>query len=160
MYDLVVLGGGAGGLNVASAAARVGARVALVVKHQLGGECTHTACVPSKSLLQAPDALVPHRDLGFLGTLRLVRSCELLCQLSGMRARHLKLAESLDPLLFEELHGALLLGVIRLSLTADGFKLGLRRLNADCGLRLRGRPELLDERAASPLERTGKLDQT
>jgi pyruvate/2-oxoglutarate dehydrogenase complex dihydrolipoamide dehydrogenase (E3) component len=53
MYDLVVLGGGAGGLNVASAAARVGARVALIEKHQLGGECTHTACVPSKALLRA-----------------------------------------------------------------------------------------------------------
>jgi pyruvate/2-oxoglutarate dehydrogenase complex dihydrolipoamide dehydrogenase (E3) component len=53
MYDLVVLGGGAGGLNVAVAAARVGAKVALVEKHRLGGECTHTACVPSKALIQA-----------------------------------------------------------------------------------------------------------
>ena len=39
MYDLVVLGGGSGGLSVATAAARVGARVALVEKGQLGGEC-------------------------------------------------------------------------------------------------------------------------
>src|SRR5438105_4936251 len=53
MYDLVVLGGGAGGLNVASAAARVGAKVALVEKHKLGGECTHSACVPSKTLIEA-----------------------------------------------------------------------------------------------------------
>jgi pyruvate/2-oxoglutarate dehydrogenase complex dihydrolipoamide dehydrogenase (E3) component len=53
MYDLLVLGGGAGGLNVASAAARVGARVALVEKAKLGGECTHSACVPSKALIEA-----------------------------------------------------------------------------------------------------------
>jgi pyruvate/2-oxoglutarate dehydrogenase complex dihydrolipoamide dehydrogenase (E3) component len=53
MYDLVVLGGGAGGLNVASAAARVGATVALVEKGRLGGECTHTGCVPSKALIRA-----------------------------------------------------------------------------------------------------------
>lgn len=53
MYDLVVLGGGSGGLNIASAAARVGAKVALVEKGKLGGECTHSACVPSKALLQA-----------------------------------------------------------------------------------------------------------
>src|SRR4051794_20691281 len=53
MYDLVVLGGGSGGLNVATAAARVGARVALVEKASLGGECTHSACVPSKALVEA-----------------------------------------------------------------------------------------------------------
>ena len=53
MYDLVVIGGGSGGLNVASAAASVGAKVALIEKHKLGGECTHYACVPSKALLRA-----------------------------------------------------------------------------------------------------------
>ncbi len=53
MYDLVVIGGGSGGLNVASAAARIGAKVALIEKNKLGGECTHSACVPSKALLRA-----------------------------------------------------------------------------------------------------------
>jgi len=53
MYDLVVLGGGSGGLSVAKAAARFGAKVALVEKHDLGGECTHSACVPSKALIHA-----------------------------------------------------------------------------------------------------------
>lgn len=59
LYDLVVIGGGAGGLGVASAAARVGAKVALIEKGKLGGECTHTACVPSKALLKA--ARVAHQ---------------------------------------------------------------------------------------------------
>jgi pyruvate/2-oxoglutarate dehydrogenase complex dihydrolipoamide dehydrogenase (E3) component len=53
MFDLVVIGGGSGGLNLATAAAQVGARVALVEKERLGGECTFTACVPSKGLVQA-----------------------------------------------------------------------------------------------------------
>ncbi|HWE35396.1 MAG TPA: FAD-dependent oxidoreductase [Isosphaeraceae bacterium] len=53
MYDLIVLGGGAGGLNVAVAAAAVGAKVALVEKGETGGECTFTACVPSKALIRA-----------------------------------------------------------------------------------------------------------
>jgi pyruvate/2-oxoglutarate dehydrogenase complex dihydrolipoamide dehydrogenase (E3) component len=53
MYDLVVVGGGSGGLNVALAAARVGAKVALVERAKLGGECTHSACVPSKALIEA-----------------------------------------------------------------------------------------------------------
>ena len=53
MYDIVVIGGGAAGLNVASAASRIGAKVALIEKAKLGGECTNTACVPSKALLRA-----------------------------------------------------------------------------------------------------------
>lgn len=53
MYDLIVLGGGSGGLNAALAAAAIGAKVALVEKYKLGGDCTHTACVPSKALLRA-----------------------------------------------------------------------------------------------------------
>ncbi|MGE5755903.1 MAG: dihydrolipoyl dehydrogenase family protein [Planctomycetaceae bacterium] len=67
MYDLVVLGGGPGGLNVASAAARVGARVALVEKSHLGGECTHTACVPSKALIQAARVVHQVRAAGEYG---------------------------------------------------------------------------------------------
>lgn len=55
MYDLVVLGGGSGGLNVAGAAAAVGAKVALIEANRLGGECTFTACVPSKALIHAAD---------------------------------------------------------------------------------------------------------
>ncbi len=52
-YDLVVIGGGSGGLVVASAAAQLKAKVALVEKHRLGGDCLWYGCVPSKSLLHA-----------------------------------------------------------------------------------------------------------
>ncbi len=52
-YDLVVIGGGAGGLTAAGMAALLGARTALVERDRLGGECTWTGCVPSKSLLAA-----------------------------------------------------------------------------------------------------------
>ncbi|MBV8608565.1 MAG: FAD-dependent oxidoreductase, partial [Singulisphaera sp.] len=67
MYDLVVLGGGAGGLNVALEAARVGARVALIEKYELGGECTHSACVPSKGLIQAARLVHQIRSAGDFG---------------------------------------------------------------------------------------------
>lgn len=53
MYDLVVIGGGPGGLSAARAAAKVGAKVALVESAHLGGECTFSACVPSKALIEA-----------------------------------------------------------------------------------------------------------
>jgi pyruvate/2-oxoglutarate dehydrogenase complex dihydrolipoamide dehydrogenase (E3) component len=51
--DVIVVGGGAGGLTAATHAARRGASVALVAEGPLGGDCTHTGCVPSKTLLAA-----------------------------------------------------------------------------------------------------------
>ncbi len=50
---MVVVGGGAGGLSAATQAARRGASVVLVGDGPLGGDCTHTGCVPSKTLLAA-----------------------------------------------------------------------------------------------------------
>ncbi|HET8843567.1 MAG TPA: FAD-dependent oxidoreductase [Ktedonobacteraceae bacterium] len=50
-YDLTILGGGSGGLTAARVAASLGARVLLVEKERLGGECLYTGCVPSKSLI-------------------------------------------------------------------------------------------------------------
>ena len=50
--DLVVIGGGPGGLVVASVAAQLGLRVMLVEQSgRLGGDCLHSGCVPSKSLI-------------------------------------------------------------------------------------------------------------
>lgn len=50
-FDLTVIGGGAGGLNVASGAVQLGARVALVEKKKLGGDCLYYGCVPTKTLV-------------------------------------------------------------------------------------------------------------
>lgn len=58
-YDLVVVGGGTGGLVSAQIAAAVGARVALVERDRTGGDCLWTGCVPSKSLIAA--AHLAHR---------------------------------------------------------------------------------------------------
>jgi pyruvate/2-oxoglutarate dehydrogenase complex dihydrolipoamide dehydrogenase (E3) component len=52
-YNLVVIGAGTAGLITAAAAAGLGARVALVEKHLLGGDCLNVGCVPSKALLRA-----------------------------------------------------------------------------------------------------------
>ncbi len=50
-YDLVVVGAGSAGLVAAAYACRLGARVALVEKARVGGDCTWTGCVPSKALI-------------------------------------------------------------------------------------------------------------
>lgn len=50
-YDLIVIGGGSAGLVAAGGAALLGARVALIEKNHLGGDCLYTGCVPSKALI-------------------------------------------------------------------------------------------------------------
>lgn len=50
-YDLVIIGGGSAGLSAAEFSRTLGARVALVEKHRIGGDCTWTGCIPSKALI-------------------------------------------------------------------------------------------------------------
>lgn len=58
-YDLVVIGGGAAGLTAAGMAVHLGARTMLIEARRLGGDCTWTGCVPSKTLLEC--AKTAHR---------------------------------------------------------------------------------------------------
>ena len=50
-YDIVIIGAGGGGITAAFEAYRHGAKVALLEKRKIGGECTHSGCVPSKALI-------------------------------------------------------------------------------------------------------------
>lgn len=52
-YDLVVIGAGAAGLVTAAGAAIFGAKVALIEKHLMGGDCTIVGCVPSKAMIRS-----------------------------------------------------------------------------------------------------------
>ncbi|MCC5904432.1 MAG: FAD-dependent oxidoreductase [Halomonas sp.] len=55
-YDIVVIGGGSAGLVTSYIASAVKAKVALVEKHKMGGDCLNTGCVPSKALIRAARA--------------------------------------------------------------------------------------------------------
>lgn len=55
-YDFVIIGAGAAGLIAARFAARLGARVLLAERDRIGGDCTWTGCVPSKSLIRVAKA--------------------------------------------------------------------------------------------------------
>lgn len=66
-YNLVVLGGGTAGLVAAAGAAGLGARVALVERHLLGGDCLVTGCVPSKALIGSSRAAASARKASALG---------------------------------------------------------------------------------------------
>jgi len=56
-YNLVVIGAGSGGLVSAYIAAAVNAKVALIEKDRMGGDCLNTGCVPSKSLIRSARVL-------------------------------------------------------------------------------------------------------
>ena len=66
-YNLVVIGGGTGGLVSAVAGVGVGAQVALIETHLLGGDCLNVGCVPSKALLRCARAAAAMRDSGKYG---------------------------------------------------------------------------------------------
>ncbi|MCG2589257.1 dihydrolipoyl dehydrogenase family protein [Rhodohalobacter sulfatireducens] len=52
-YDFIVIGGGAAGLTAAGMGANFGAKTLMIEADKLGGDCTWTGCVPSKTLLHA-----------------------------------------------------------------------------------------------------------
>jgi pyruvate/2-oxoglutarate dehydrogenase complex dihydrolipoamide dehydrogenase (E3) component len=56
-YNLVVIGGGPGGLITAGRATVMGAKVALVEQHLMGGDCNNVGCVPSKCLIRSARAV-------------------------------------------------------------------------------------------------------
>jgi pyruvate/2-oxoglutarate dehydrogenase complex dihydrolipoamide dehydrogenase (E3) component/uncharacterized membrane protein YdjX (TVP38/TMEM64 family) len=61
-YDMIAIGAGAGGLVTSYIGSAVGAKVALVERHRMGGDCLNTGCVPSKALIHA--ARVVHQARG------------------------------------------------------------------------------------------------
>jgi pyruvate/2-oxoglutarate dehydrogenase complex dihydrolipoamide dehydrogenase (E3) component len=66
-YNLVVLGAGTAGLVSAVGAAGLGARVAIVERHLMGGDCLNVGCVPSKGVLRASRAAAAVREAGAYG---------------------------------------------------------------------------------------------
>ena len=66
-YHLVVIGAGTAGLVTAAAAAGLGAKVALVERQMMGGDCLNVGCVPSKSLLAAARSVAGVRRAGEFG---------------------------------------------------------------------------------------------
>ena len=63
-YDLCVIGGGSAGLVAAAGAAALGAKVVLVEKHKMGGDCLNYGCVPSKALLHSAKVAQTLRKAG------------------------------------------------------------------------------------------------
>ena len=66
-YDLVVIGAGTAGLVCAAGAAGLGAKVALVERYLLGGDCLNVGCVPSKAIIRSSRVAADVRDARCFG---------------------------------------------------------------------------------------------
>ena len=66
-YNLVVVGAGTAGLVTAAGAAGLGAKVALIERELLGGDCLNVGCVPSKALISAARTASAARNASQLG---------------------------------------------------------------------------------------------
>ena len=84
-YDLVVIGGGSAGLTAAGFAARLGKKVALVEQDRVGGDCTWTGCIPSKTLLKVAGVAHTMRQAGRFGTAPANPAVDLAAVLAHVR---------------------------------------------------------------------------
>jgi len=91
LYDLVVIGGGTAGLVCAAGAAGLGARVALVERSRLGGDCLNTGCVPSKALIRSARVVGAARAGAAVGVAADTR-VDFRAVMSRLRARRADIA--------------------------------------------------------------------
>ncbi|GIW40771.1 MAG: hypothetical protein KatS3mg076_1348 [Candidatus Binatia bacterium] len=141
-YDLVVVGGGTAGLVAAAGAAGLGARVALVEKHLLGGDCLNVGCVPSKAVIRAARAAAEARAAGAFGVH--VRSVEadFAAVMERMRRLRARLAPHDSAERFSELGVHVFLGEGRFTgpstVSVDGRTLKFARALVATGARAVG----------------------
>ncbi|HAB18767.1 MAG TPA: mercuric reductase [Verrucomicrobiota bacterium] len=93
-YNLVVIGAGTAGLVTAAGAAGLGAKVALVEKNLLGGDCLNVGCVPSKAMIRSGRAVFNAKEAAAFGA-RIGKSVEV--DFAAVMERMRKLRADLSP---------------------------------------------------------------
>ncbi|MEM7494346.1 MAG: FAD-dependent oxidoreductase, partial [Pseudomonadota bacterium] len=107
--DLIVIGGGSGGLSAAAGAAMLGLNVILYEKAEMGGDCLNYGCVPSKALLSASKyAQSAHESVKFG-----VTSGEPTVDWDGVKAHIRKAIDTIAPVDSQERFEGLGVTVIR-----------------------------------------------
>jgi pyruvate/2-oxoglutarate dehydrogenase complex dihydrolipoamide dehydrogenase (E3) component len=91
-YDLVVLGGGTAGLVSALGAAALSARVALVERYLLGGDCLNTGCVPSKAIIRSARLVGELKRAAALGVILGDTGVDFSAVMQRMRQRRAAIA--------------------------------------------------------------------
>ena len=91
--NLVVIGAGSAGLVSAYIAAAVKAKVTLVEKHQMGGDCLNTGCVPSKALIKTARVLAQIRNAQSYG----IRHASAEVDFAEVMARVQRVVKAIEP---------------------------------------------------------------
>jgi pyruvate/2-oxoglutarate dehydrogenase complex dihydrolipoamide dehydrogenase (E3) component len=92
-FDLCVIGGGSGGLVAAAGGATLGARVALIERRALGGDCLYYGCVPSKTLLHSAKVAHTIREAECFG----IRSARSVADIPDVMSRVSEVIKSIEP---------------------------------------------------------------
>lgn len=139
-YHLVVVGAGTGGLVTAAAAAGLGARVALVERSLMGGDCLTVGCVPSKSVIRAARAWHDARTAAdrFAGPAA-TGDGDFAAAMARLRAVRADLSPADSAARFRELGVDVFLGDARFvapdAVEVDGARLAFRRAVVATGAR-------------------------
>ncbi len=91
--NLVVIGGGSAGLVAAYIAAAVRAKVTLIEKHRMGGDCLNTGCVPSKALIKTARVLSLFKNSKAFG----IRSAEARFEFADVMERVQRVIREIEP---------------------------------------------------------------
>lgn len=115
-YNLVVIGAGTAGLVTAAGAAGLGAKVALVERHFLGGDCLNVGCVPSKCVIRSSRAAADIRDAVQFGVrVQGETEVDFSAVMERMRRLRARISEHDSAQRFKELGVDLFLGEGRFS---------------------------------------------
>jgi len=113
-YDVLVIGGGAGGLSSAGIATNLGAKTAMVEREALGGDCTWTGCIPSKTLLKAAKVVHQARNASRYGLTDQPFEVDFPGVMEHVRAVRREVYEDADrPEIFEDMGIDVLSGTAR-----------------------------------------------
>lgn len=96
-YDVVIIGGGAAGLVAAKLARGLGKSVAIIEKNRIGGECTWTGCVPSKTLIhlaQLAQSAQKMKDLNISQSSIEINAAKIM---EYVRAKRIAIAQETTP---------------------------------------------------------------
>ena len=113
LYHLVVIGAGTAGLVAAAGAAGLGARVALVERHLMGGDCLNFGCVPSKALLRAARAWREVAGAAEFGLRATIEQADFGAAMRRVRAKRATISPNDSAARFRELGVDVFLGAAR-----------------------------------------------